>query len=178
MSSSPPPAPKPHDALEFLSADDQALLAMFRDYDRQKKGADAAARGKLALRACHRLAILCAIKEEIFYPTARSAFGDDAAAAAKLAPSEGEVGALRGAIARIEKMSAKDGEAFDAAVKELGEAAKRHFEREEKELFPKLRHGKIDLAGTGEKLAARRLELSTKPLHKGAIGDAKRVLGG
>lgn len=177
MSSSPPIAPKPHDALEFLSADDQALLAMFRDYERQK-GADAATRGKLAQRACRRLSILCAIKEEIFYPTARSAFGDDAAAAAKLAPSEGEVGALRGAIARIEKMSAGDGEAFDAAVKELGDAAKRHFEREEKELFPKLRHGKVDLSGTGEKLAARRLDLSTKPAPKGATGEARRVSGG
>lgn len=179
MSSSPkiaPPAPKPHDALEFLSADHQALLAMFRDYERQKKGADAMTRGKLALRLCHRLSIHCAIKEEFFYPPARVAFGENADA--RLALVEGELGVLRGAIGRIEKMSAKDNEEFDAAVKALGDTAKHHFEREESELFPKLRHGTFDLAGTGEKLAARQLELSTKPAGKGAIGEARHVLGG
>jgi len=176
MSTSPKIAPKSHDALAFLSADHQALLAMFRDYERQEKGADAMTRGKRALRLCHRLSIHCAIKEECFYPPARSALGETADT--RLAPMEGDLGALRGAIGQIEKMSARDADRFDAAVKALGDAAKRHFKREESELFPKLRHGAFDLAGTGEKLAARQLELSTKPAGKGVIGEARHVLGG
>ncbi len=169
------PKIKPHDALEFLSADQQALLAMFRDYERQQKSADAVSRGKLALRLCHRLAIHCAIKEEIFYPSAKAALGDKGDA--MLIAAESDLGTLRGAIAGIEKMRASDAE-FDAAVKALGDRAKQHFDREESELFLTLRHGAFDLAGTGEKLATRQLELSTRAAGKGAIGEARHVLGG
>jgi iron-sulfur cluster repair protein YtfE (RIC family) len=175
--STPAKAPtktKPHDALAFLAADHAALLAMFRDYERSKKGADAVEKGKQALRLCHRLSIHCAIEEEIFYPAVASVLGKDAEE--MLNRAQAEHGAMRGQIAKVEHMSAKDAD-FDPILKALGDTARRHFKEEEEALFPKLRHAGFDLAGTGERLEARQLQLSTTPAGKAAVREARRVLG-
>lgn len=166
---------KPHDALQLLAADHEALLAMFRDYERRKKGATAVSKGKAALRICHRLSIHCAIKEEIFYPAVASVLGSKAEA--MLTKAQVEHGAMRGLMATIEHMAAGD-TAFDPTMKVLGDYARQHFKDEESELFPGVRHGDFDLAGTGERMATRQLQLETTPAGKAAIREARRVLGG
>jgi hypothetical protein len=163
----------PHDALSFLAANHKALLAMFRDYEHHKANAAVAEKGKAALRLCHRLAIHCTIKEEIFHPAIAAVLG--AKAKAILAEAQVQMGELRGLMATIEGMSATDA-AFDPSVKVLGEDAKRHFASEESELFPLLRHAGFDLAGTGERLATRQAELSTAPPGKVVFREARRVL--
>ncbi len=146
-----------HDALKLLAADHAALLAMFRDYERTGKGGDSVEKGKQALRLCHRLSILCAIKEEIFYPAVHAVLGKDAAAI--LEGALAAQGTMRGQISRIEQMQAGD------------------FAEEEDGLFAKLRHSGFDLVGTGEKLETRRLQLSTAPAGIAEIREARRVLG-
>ena len=64
-----------------------------------------------------------------------------------------------------------------ARRKVLGDHVARHFEEEENELFAKLRHSKLDLAGLGEQLAARQLELGTAPPDKKVFAEGRRVLG-
>jgi hypothetical protein len=162
------------DALEFLASDHKALLGMFRDYERDAKTAETTENGKAALRFCHRLKILCAIKEEVFYPSAKAGLGEKAESIVDEARSQ--MGAVRGLMKEVESLQAKDA-AFDPAVRLLGDAARRHFEQEEQDIFPKLRHGKIDLVGIGEKLAARKLQFSTEPAGKADIREARRVLG-
>jgi len=173
---STPTKPQSHDALKLLAADHAALLAMFRDYERTGKGADPVEKGKRALRLCHRLSILCAIKEEIFYPAAGAVLGKDATAI--LEGAVAAQGTMRGQISRIEQMQAGDS-AFDSAVKELGETARGQFGEEEKEdgLFAKVRHAGFDLVGIGEKLETRRLQHSTAPAGSAEIREARRVLG-
>lgn len=163
-----------HDALKLLTADHAALLAMFRDYERTGKGGEPVEKGKQALRLCHRLSILCAIKEEIFYPAVAAVLGKDAAAV--LEGALAAQGSMRGQISRIEQMQVGD-HIFDPAMKELGETAREHFKEEEDGLFAKLRHSGFDLVGTGEKLETRRLQLSTAPAGTAGIREARRVLG-
>src|ERR1700760_2215932 len=105
------PKIEPHDALKLLAADHKALLAMFRDYERQKGSPSDIEKGKEALRLCHRLSIHCAIKEEIFYPAAAAVLGEKAKA--PLHQMEEQLGALRGLLSTVEHMSASDA-SFDA----------------------------------------------------------------
>jgi Hemerythrin HHE cation binding domain len=166
----------PHDALKILAADHAALLAMFRDYERNSKSADTIEKGKQALRLCHRLSIHCAVKEEMFYPAvARVPGKDDLAGMVQQALAE--QGAMRGQVSNIQKMQASDS-AFDPAVKHLGDTARHHFKEEEEKLFPKIRHSGFDLVGTGEKIQARQLQLSTTPAGKEVVREARHVLGG
>lgn len=165
---------KPHDALDLLAADHKAVAAQFRDYERGAKSATPAARGKRALRICHQLAIHAAIEEEIFYPAAATVLGrkaQDLLAEAKI-----EHGLIEQLVARLEHMAASD-PAFDATVRVLAATVSHHVAREENELFPMLRHSKLDLAGTGERLAARQLELSTAPVDRSVFNEGRRVMG-
>ena len=165
----------PHDALKFLAANHQAMLAMFRDFEQHKKTAPAVDKGKEALRLCHRLSIHCAIKQEYFYPAVAAVLGKKVEAV--LSEAEVQIGTLRGLMATIEHMPASD-TSFDPTVKVLGETARRHFEVEEKDLFPAVRHTEFDLAGTGERLATRQAQLSTERAGKADIREARRVLRG
>jgi len=172
--STPAKAPAKADALKLLAADHAALVAMFRDYDRGKKKGDAMEKGKQALRICHRLSIQCTIKEEIFYPAASSVLGKDGEAMVQRALAE--QGAMRGKIADIAQMPSSD-VGFDPAMSLLSDTARGHFKEDEEKLFPRLRHAGFDLVGTGEKLATRRLQLSTTPAGQADVRQARRVLG-
>lgn len=48
---------------------------------------------------------------------------------------------------------------WEAQVKVLGEYVNHHVKEEEREIFPKVRKTKLDLAALGEQLFARKLEL-------------------
>jgi hypothetical protein len=169
------PKIRPHDALEFLVANHKALLAMFRDYEQHKKSATAVDKGKEALRLCHRLSIHCAIKEEHFYPAIAAALGKKAQST--LIEAEVQIGTLRGLMTTVGQLSSGDA-SFDPTMKVLGDAARRHFEVEENDLFPLVRHAEFDRAGTGELLATRQAQLSTAPADKASFREARRVLGG
>jgi iron-sulfur cluster repair protein YtfE (RIC family) len=84
---------------------------------------------------------------------------------------------MRHLIARIENMPA-DHPTFASAVMVLAEQAARHMKKEEDALFPRLRHSKLDLVGTGERMAARKDELATAPVDRRLIHQARKVMGG
>ena len=60
----------------------------------------------------------------------------------------------------------------------LAEHASRLMKKEEDELFPRLRHSRLDIVGTGERMAARKTELATAPIGRRAIRQARKVMGG
>jgi len=60
----------------------------------------------------------------------------------------------------------------------LAAVVSQHVDREEGELFPLLRHSKLDLAATGEKLAARQLQLTTAPVGRQVFREARKVMRG
>jgi len=166
---------EPHDALVLLAADHAALLGMFRDYGRRKRGATPAEKGKLALRICHLLSIHAEMEQEIFYPAAERVLGKKGETLLVEARIEHDV--IKGLVDKLEKLPARH-PTFDATVKVLGEHAARHFKEEEEQLFGRLRHSKLDLAGLGEQLAARQLERGTASPDRKVFAEARRVLGG
>jgi hypothetical protein len=151
------------------------VAAMLRAYERRRRTASRIAKGKSALRICHLLQIHGAIKDEIFYPAAATVL--DGKASGILAEARVEHETVRGLVERIEDMPASH-ELFDWTMKALGAHALRQFKLEEDELFPRLRHSKLDLKGIGELLASRQLELSTRRPDSSVFRRGKRVLRG
>ena len=104
----------------------------------------------LARRICKLLRIHAQIEEEIFYPAARRAIGDNGL----IDNAEREHAQAKATIARIESMTSDDA-TFKNAVAELGQEVRTHVAEEEGTLFPQLQ-GKLDLVSLGIALAERR----------------------
>jgi hypothetical protein len=52
------------------------------------------------------------------------------------------------------------------------------MKREEEGLFARLRHSRLDLLGTGERMAALGAELATAPIRRRQIRQARKVMAG
>jgi hypothetical protein len=165
----------PHDALVLLSAEHNEIEKLVREFERLRKTGDLAEKGKAALRICHAIEIQTAIKHDVFYPAAEAVLdGEDKELLDK---SKIEQDSIRRLTEKIENTAADDPE-FDAAVMVMGEHASRLMDKEEEELFPRLRHSRLDLAGTGERMASRKTELSTAPIGRRVMRQARKVIGG
>jgi hypothetical protein len=165
----------PRDALVLLTAHHNEIDKLAREFERERKTAEPAEKGKLALRICHAIEVNAAIKQEVFYPAAAAVLdGEDRELLDK---AELEHDALRRLISKVQDTPADD-PGFDLAVGLLAEQASRLMKNEEEELFPRLRHSRLDLAGTGERMAARGTELATTPMDRHEIRQARKVMGG
>jgi hemerythrin superfamily protein len=150
-------APKKTDALQLLTADHKAVKALFKDYEKLvKDDADDEERQDLALQICTQLTVHATIEEEIFYPAAREALGEEADL---IDEADVEHASAKELIAQIESGSPADDDHFDARVKVLGEYIDHHVKEEEGELFSQLKKAELDLDALGEELAARKEEL-------------------
>jgi hemerythrin superfamily protein len=138
-------------ALDLLENDHREVELLFDEFD--ELGNDSK-KEELAQMICMALTVHAQIEEEIFYPAARDATGDDELIDEAIVEHAG----AKNLIAEIEEMSAGD-ELFDAKVKVLGEQMKRHIMEEEEELFPELAQTKMDLDSVGARLAKRKEEL-------------------
>lgn len=165
----------PYNALELIGATHKAATSLLRDYRRRRSVSTTLEKGKRALRICRLLSIHGAIKREIFYPSAERVLGSKASHPLLSARTEQDT--IDGLIDRIEAMPARH-ELFDWTVDTLARHAALQFRIEEADLFPKLRHSKLDLRGLGEQLASRQLELATRPVNRRGIAKAKRVMRG
>jgi hypothetical protein len=166
---------KPHDALILLTAEHNEIDKLAREFERLRKGADGVDKGKAALRLCHALERYAAIKHEVFYPAADSVLtGEDKE---RLAEAQVKHDGIQDLIEKVENTPADD-PSFDAMVTVLAEQAGRLMKQEEEELFPLLRHSRLDLLGTGERMAARRTELGTAPIDRERVRQARKVMSG
>jgi len=164
-----------HDALDLLAADHVEVDGMFHAYQRRRRHADRLEKGKLALRICQALTIHATIEQEIFYPAVAAALDDESDDL--LGRANVEHGGIQGLISKIEDTPADDPQ-FDSMIEVLATYVARHVKAEEEEIFPKVRHSRLDLLGTGERLAARKLELSTAHLDRQVVRRARKVMGG
>jgi len=165
----------PHDALVLLTADHNEIDKLAHEFERRRKHADAVEKGKLALRLCHALRAHGRVKKEVFYPATEAVLpAEDKELLAKARIEQDE---LQHLVGKIEAMPA-DRSDFDSAVMLLAERAQRHMKQEEDEIFARLRHSGLDLLGTGERMAARKAELTTAPIGRRQIRQARKVMGG
>jgi len=94
------------------------------------------------------------IEEELLYPAAAKALGDDEL----IKEAEREHAEARKVLEQAEAQLAK-GKLPDEAMQQLRTLVQQHVEEEEGELFPRLRETDLDLHLLGAQLLARRLEL-------------------
>jgi hypothetical protein len=165
----------PHDALILLTAEHNEIDKLAREFHRHRKAASMAEKGKLALRLCHALARHSRVKKEVFYPAAEAVLeGHDLE---RLGRAKVENDELRHLAAKIENLPSSR-ESFDSSVMVLADRARRHMKDEEDGIFPALRHSRLDLLGTGERMAARTAQLLTRPIGRRLIRQARKVMGG
>lgn len=145
------------DALKLLSEDHKEVKALFKDYEKLVKDeGDDDEKQDLALEICTMLTVHATIEEEIFYPAAREALGEDADL---IDEADVEHASAKDLIAQIEASSPLDDDHFDAKVKVLSEYIDHHVKEEEGEMFTKLKKTELDLDSLGEELATRKEEL-------------------
>ena len=143
-----------NDAIALLKADHKEVAEMLEKFESARSTKE-----KLAQQICLALTVHAQIEEEIFYPAAREALGDEGEDLLNEAKVEHDT--VKELIAKIEGSTPED-ELFDAHVTVLGEYVKHHVKEEEGELFPKLRKSDMDLKEVGEQLAARKKELMSQ----------------
>jgi hemerythrin-like domain-containing protein len=144
-----------NDAIALLKADHKEVSDLLERFEKARS----TTKPKLAQQICDALTVHAQIEEEIFYPAAREALGEDGEELLNEAKVEHE--SLKELIAKI-KDSSGDDELFDANVKVLGEYVKHHVKEEQNEIFPLCRKSDMDLVAIGEELAGRKKELMTQ----------------
>ena len=148
------------DAIALLTNDHKEVKALFKQYDQLVEGASGGddERQALAEQICQMLTVHATIEEELFYPAAREALGDDEALVDE---ADVEHASAKELIAQIEGSSPQD-DHYDAMVKVLGEYINHHVREEEGEMFPKLKRTELDTATLGADLAARKEQLTAE----------------
>ena len=142
------------DALALLRADHDAVIALFKKFERSKNDGQ---KQELADQICKELTVHTQIEDEIFYPAIRDAHpvkdSDDILDEADVEHD--------GAKKLIEEIQASQAGAdkFDAMITVLSEYVKHHVKEEYDSIFPAAKKAKIDLQAMGEELANRKQEL-------------------
>lgn len=165
----------PDDALVLMTAEHNAIEKLIREFERHAATMEGVEKGKLALRICHALANHHAIKAELLYPAAQAVLGEEDRDRVDALRVDHEV--VLDLIEEIEG-TPSDNERFDTHVRDLGDLALRLMTAEEEDIFPRLRHSRLDLVGTGERMAARKSQLATRPVDRALIRQARKVMGG
>jgi len=144
------------DAIQLLTNDHKEVKALFNQYDKLAES-DGSEDEKQALaeQICQMLMVHATIEEELFYPAAREALGEDADL---IDEADIEHASAKELIAQIEGSSPED-DHFDARVKVLGEYIDHHVKEEEGQIFPKAKKGKLDTAALGAALSTRKEQL-------------------
>lgn len=142
------------DAIALLKADHRKVEELFEKYEKTK---GESAREKLAMQVCMELSIHTALEEEIFYPACEGRIEED-----MLKEAYVEHDAAKLLIAEIEAGD-HDDDYYDAKVKVLQEQIEHHVEEEEKRvdgIFAQARKAELDLDELGDRMAARKKELT------------------
>ena len=140
-------------AFDVLEQDHREVEEWFDEYD-ELKDSDEDRKAELAEKICLALKVHAQIEEEIFYPQAREASGDNDL----INEAVVEHATVKNMISEIEEMEVGE-EFYDAKIRVLGELVKQHIKEEEEELFPELQSTKMDLDAVGKELAERKQDL-------------------
>lgn len=142
------------DALKLLTEDHKEVKALFKQYDKLVKDeADDEDKQQIALEICLKLTVHATVEEEIFYPAAREALGEEADLVDE---ADIEHASAKELIAQIEASSPAQDDHYDARVKVLGEYIDHHVKEEEGEMFTKLKKTELALDALGDEMAARK----------------------
>jgi hypothetical protein len=143
------------DALSLRMTDHREIQALFAQYDRLvTQGAIGEARRALAETICMTLTVHITAEEELFYPAAFGAIGDQDVLREAAAMHH----SARHLIADIVDMTSSD-PMLDTSIKLLNERVDHHMLEEQRRLFPRLRTAGSDLGLLGARITERKGEL-------------------
>ncbi len=133
---------------------------MFSQFE---KATSSARKQAIVQKICDALTVHATIEEDIFYPQAREAL--KRAGEELLDEAEVEHEGIKWRIDVLQKMGPDD-DLYDAEVKVLAEYVRHHVKEEERKLFIRLRLSDFDNAGVGAQLAAKKEQMTGKPVRE------------
>ena len=142
------------DAIDMLKHDHDKVEKAFREFEKMDRQ-DAEACQRLVQMVCEELKTHTTLEEEIFYPAAREAIDDEELMNEAAVEHE----TARMLIEQLENMGTDDPNYF-ATFTVLGEYVRHHIKEEQGEMFPAAKRAKVDLAALGERMRARKDELT------------------
>lgn len=148
---------KSQDAIALLKEQHDEAKKLFKEFEEAKGDGR---KQKLAHEICLGLSVHFQLEEEIFYPACEGTVDED-----ELKEGYVEHDAAKLLVAEIEAV--EDGTPdsfFDTKVHVLSEEIEHHIEEEEKPggIFDESRKGDLDMKALGEKMAARKTELTER----------------
>jgi hemerythrin superfamily protein len=165
------PANAHDDALQFLKHDHREAEALFKQYEHAKKQGDHQLKFEIAQQVAGALLIHMQLEEEIFYPQALEATGEEDL----LNEAEVEHQGAKELIQQLGTLSPDD-PMFDANVKVLSEQIEHHVQEEETRLFPRVKKSGLDLQELGQNLASAKARLYEQHgLNLGEVMSLKRA---
>lgn len=150
----PKPKRKSLNAIQLLKEDHEYVKKAFRAFEKMDHEDHEAMKG-LVTQVCEALKVHTRVEEELFYPAARKALGDEDL----MNEAEIEHDSAKTLIRRLERMKPDDPK-YVATFKVLGEYVKHHVKEEESEMFPKARRKRMNLQRLGDRLMARKIQLA------------------
>jgi hemerythrin superfamily protein len=147
-------AARSDDATEVLKQDHKKVKELFKDLAELDGSSPMAAKIALVQAICTELTIHAAIEEELFYPAARKATGDDDL----VNEAQIEHATLKYMINQLLPLQENDAY-LKAKVTVLREYTRHHINEEENEMFPKIKQAKLDLSALGQQLIDRKKAL-------------------
>jgi hemerythrin-like domain-containing protein len=144
------------DVLKMLAEDHKKVTRMFDQFEEMKgkDDSDMEAKQMLVEVCCAELTVHAQLEEELFYPALRDTIDD----MDMLDEAEVEHASAKQLIGELSAMQPDD-ELYDAKFTVLGEYVKHHIEEEEKEIFPKAKKAKLDLAAMAEEARERKMQI-------------------
>jgi hemerythrin superfamily protein len=149
-------AAKAPDAIDLIKHDHAAVKKAFQQFAKSKYK-DPNARREFVATICNDLTMHSKLEEEIFYPAVRAKVKDDDLMNEALV----EHNSVKMLIGELEKMQGDD-PMLKPTVTVLEEYVKHHVREEEREILPKAKRLKLDLAGLAEQMSARKDELKAR----------------
>ena len=144
---------KAPDAIELLKKDHAAVKQAFKQFEKAKYK-DPNAMREFVATICKDLTMHTKLEEELFYPAVRAKVKDDELMNEALV----EHNSAKTLIAEIEKLQGDD-PMLKPSVTVLAEYVRHHVREEEREIMPKAKRLKLDLAGLAEQMLRRKEEL-------------------
>ncbi|CUI09080.1 hemerythrin domain-containing protein [Massilia antarctica] len=146
---------KKKNAMAMLSGEQRAVKDLFERYEALGQD-DKNRKKKLADQICTALTLHATIEDEIFYPAVREA---GAGNAEQVDEAIVEHASAKDLIAQLQEMDPDDA-LYDAKAKVLSGQIAHHVGEEEKEMFPKAKKNRRDLAALAEEMALRKDEVA------------------
>jgi hemerythrin superfamily protein len=143
------------DAVSMLMEDHKKVQKLFRDFDKAHEKQDDGTCEQIAQLVCAELEVHTTLEEELFYPAAREALGEEAEL---IDEAEIEHQSAKDLIADLRAMNATD-QKFAPTFTVLAEYVRHHVKEEEGEIFPKAKKAKVDMNSLGQEMQARKTQL-------------------